>query len=76
MQMNPYANGRSGIGLFHTLRQLLEKSWEHNVSINQIVVDFKKTHYSIDRESLFYAMEDVASGIEETYGFTKNVEGL
>ena len=36
-----------------TVKNLLEKAWEHNVEIHQIFVDFQKTYDSIRRDKLY-----------------------
>jgi len=39
-----------------TVKNLLEKAWEHNVEIHQIFVDFQKAHNSIRRDKLYAIM--------------------
>jgi len=39
-----------------TVKNLLEKAWEHNVEIHQIFVDFQKAYDSIRRDKLYTIM--------------------
>ena len=40
-----------------TVKNLLEKAWEHNVEIHQIFIDFQKAYDSIRRDKLYLIME-------------------
>ena len=49
--------GRSTTDQIFTVKNLLEKAWEHNVEIHQIFVDFQKAYDSIRRDKLYAIME-------------------
>jgi hypothetical protein len=34
-------------------RQILEKKWEYNETVHQLVIDFKVAYYSVRREVLY-----------------------
>ena len=42
-----FRTGKSTIDQIFTVKNLLEKAWEHNVEIHQIFVDFQKAYDSI-----------------------------
>jgi len=50
--------GRSTIDQIFTIRQIMEKAWEFNISIHQLFVDFKQAYDSIDRKALFEILEE------------------
>jgi Reverse transcriptase (RNA-dependent DNA polymerase) len=60
--------GRSTIDQIFTIRQIMEKAWEYNVTIHQLFVDFKQAYDSIDRSALFMIMEE--------FGFPKKLINL
>ena len=35
------------------IRQILEKKWEHNETVHQLFIDFKKAYDSVRREALY-----------------------
>ena len=35
------------------IRQILEKKWEHNEAVHQLIIDFKKACDSVRREALY-----------------------
>jgi hypothetical protein len=39
--------------IFFCIRQILEKKWEYNETVHQLVVDFKKAYVSVRREVLY-----------------------
>src|SRR6201999_1518719 len=41
-----------------TIRQIMEKSWEFNITIHQLFVDFKQAYDSLDRNVFFSIMEE------------------
>jgi hypothetical protein len=43
------------------IRQILEKKWEHNGTVHQLFIDFKKAYDSIRREALYVIL--IESGI-------------
>lgn len=49
---------RSTIDQIFTVRQILEKAYEYQITIHQIFVDFKKAYDSISREALWQAMRE------------------
>lgn len=49
--------GRSTTNHISTLRRILEKSWEFNIDIHVLFIDFKQAYDSVKREELFKAME-------------------
>jgi sorting nexin-29 len=51
--------GRSTIDQLFTVKQILEKCWEHSIKVYQIYVDFKQAYDSINREMLYKIMYDV-----------------
>lgn len=50
--------GKSTTDQLFTLRQILEKTWEFNISTYQVFVDFKQAYDSIDRGTLLATMAD------------------
>jgi sorting nexin-29 len=51
-------NGSTTDQIF-TIRQMIEKHYEHNQDLHMLFLDFKQTFGSIDRHKLYQAMEDV-----------------
>jgi sorting nexin-29 len=43
-----FRKGRSNTDHIFTLRQVLEKAHEYNISLHQLYIDFKQAFYSID----------------------------
>ena len=43
------------------IRQILEKKWEHNEAVHQLLIDFKKAYDSVRREVLYNIL--IKSGI-------------
>jgi len=35
------------------IRQILEKKWEHNETVHQLFIDFKKAYDSVRREAMY-----------------------
>ena len=50
--------GRSTTDQIFTLRQIMGKAWERNVTIHQLFVDFKQAYDSIDRTAVFEIMTE------------------
>lgn len=50
---------RSTIDQLFTIRQLLEKSWEFNVNIHQLFVDFKQAYDSVNRIALYEILKQL-----------------
>jgi hypothetical protein len=46
---------RSATDQIFCIRQILEKKWEYNETVDQLFVDFKKAHDSVRRE-VFYSI--------------------
>ena len=51
-----FRTGKSTTDKIFTIKNLLEKAWEHNVEIYQIFVDFQKACDSIRRDKLYAIM--------------------
>ena len=51
-----FRTGKSTTDQIFTVKNLLEKAWEHNVEIYQIFVDFQKAYDSIRRDKLYAIM--------------------
>ena len=60
--------GRSTTDQIFTIRQIMEKAWEYNITIHQLFVDFKQAYDSIKRSALFAIMEE--------FGFPKKLINL
>jgi sorting nexin-29 len=58
--------GKSTSDQIHALRQILEKTHEHSVSMYHLFINFKAAYDSIDRDKLFEAMEEFQK-TKETY---------
>ena len=43
----------NAIGHIFSIRQILEKKWEHNEAVHQLFIDFKKACDSVRREALY-----------------------
>ena len=66
--MTPYANeiigeyqcdfrrNRSTIVHIFSIWQTLEKKWEHNNEVSQLIINFEKAYDSIKRESLYHIL--------------------
>lgn len=54
-----FRKNRSTTDQIFTIRQIMEKGWEHNTPIYQLLVDFKQAYDCIDREALYAAMEEL-----------------
>jgi len=48
--------GRSTTDQLFTIRQIMEKAWEYNITIHQLFVDFKQAYDSLYRNELFGIM--------------------
>lgn len=53
-----FRRGRSTTDQIFTLRQIMEKAWEFNISIHQLFVDFKQAYDSLERQPLFEIMNE------------------
>ena len=51
-----FRTGKSTTDQIFTVKNLMEKAWEHNVEIRQIFVDFQKAYDSIRRDKLYAIM--------------------
>jgi hypothetical protein len=55
--MGDYQRGfrcnRSTTDYIFCIRQILEKKWEHNEAVHQLIIDFKKAYNSVRREALY-----------------------
>jgi hypothetical protein len=51
-----FRTGKSTMDQIFTVKNLLEKVWEHNVETHQIFVDFQKAYDSIRRDKLYAIM--------------------
>jgi len=51
-----FRTGISTTDQIFTVKNLLEKAWEHNVEIHPIFVDFQKTYNSIRRDKMYAIM--------------------
>jgi hypothetical protein len=54
-----YRGERSTVDKIFTIRQILEKCSEHGKDTHHLYIDFKAAHDSIDRRSLYAAMEEL-----------------
>jgi hypothetical protein len=54
-----YRGERSAVDQIFTVRQILEKRGEHGKEIHHFFIDFKAARDSIDRRSLYAAMEEL-----------------
>jgi hypothetical protein len=52
-----FRQGRSTTNHIFTIRQILEKSYEYNISLHQLYIDFKQASDSIDRFQITEAMK-------------------
>jgi hypothetical protein len=41
----------------YCIRQILEKKWEYNEAVYQLVIDFKKAYDSVGREVVYNLIE-------------------
>jgi hypothetical protein len=48
-----FRRNRSTIDQIFYIRQILEKKWEHNGTVHQLFIDFKKAYDSIKREVIY-----------------------
>jgi hypothetical protein len=48
-----FRRNRSTIDHIFCIRQILEKKWEYNEAVNQLLIDFKKAHDSVRREVVY-----------------------
>ena len=48
-----FRRNRSTTDHIFSIRQILEKKWEHNEAVNQFFIDFKKAYVSVRREVLY-----------------------
>jgi hypothetical protein len=48
-----FRRNRSTMDQIFYIRQILEKKWEYNGTVNQLFIDFKKTYDSVKREVLY-----------------------
>ena len=54
-----FRRGRSTIDHIFTIRQLMEKYWEYNKEMWQLLIDFKQAYDSVHRESLWNIMAEM-----------------
>jgi len=54
-----YRGKRSTVDQIFTVRQILEKCGEHGKDTHHLFIDFKASNDSIDRRSLYAAMDDL-----------------
>ena len=52
-----FRKGRGCTDMIYTVRQLVEKSWEHQSKIWFVFIDLKKAYDSVPREALWMALE-------------------
>jgi hypothetical protein len=50
------------------IRQILEKKWEYNDTVHQLIIDFKKAYDSVRREVLYNILNE--------FGIPRKVIGL
>ena len=55
-----YRGERYTVDQIFAARQILEKCVEHGKDIHHLFIDFKTAHDSIDRRSLYAAMEELS----------------
>ena len=48
-----FRNKRSTIDHIFCIRQILEKKWEYNEEVHQLVIDFRRAYDSVRREVLY-----------------------
>jgi hypothetical protein len=48
-----YQRNRSATDHIFCIRQILEKKWEHNEAVYQLLIDFKKAYDSVKRQVLY-----------------------
>jgi len=48
-----FRRNRSTVDHIFCIRQMLEKKWECNAEVHQLIVDFKKAYDSVRREVLY-----------------------
>ena len=53
-----FRRNRSTTDHIFSIRQILEKKWEHNEAVNQFFIDFKKAYVSVRREVLYNILTD------------------
>jgi hypothetical protein len=51
-----FRRNRSTTDQIFYIRQILEKQWEYNGTVRQVLIDFKKAHHSVKREVLYNIM--------------------
>ena len=72
-----FRKGRSCADMIFTVRQLVEKSWEHRAKTFLVFVDLRKAYDSIPREALWVALKKLGvpdSMIELIRSFHHNME--
>jgi hypothetical protein len=47
-----FRRNRSTTDQIFCIRQILEKKWEHNETVHQLFIDFKKTYHSVKKAEL------------------------
>jgi hypothetical protein len=55
-----FRKNRSTSDQIFTIRQIMEKHYEHNQDLHMLFVDFKQAFDSIDRHKLYQAMDDMS----------------
>jgi sorting nexin-29 len=53
-----FRKGKSTVDQIHSLRQILEKTREYNISTFHLFIDFKAAYDSVKRDKLLMAMEE------------------
>lgn len=56
--------GRSTVDQIHTIKQIMEKSYEFNQDLFMLFIDYKQAHDSMVREELCIAIEDLGVPIK------------
>ena len=49
--------GRSTINQIFTVKQMLEKCWEYNISVNLALTDFRQAYDNVGREIIYEALQ-------------------
>jgi hypothetical protein len=53
-----FSEGQSATDHIFTIRQILQKSYEYNITLHQLYIDFKQAFDSIDRFQIIKAMKE------------------
>lgn len=54
-----FRKDRSTTNQLFTIRHLLEKLWEHNITLYHLFIDFKTTYDSIDQSAMWKALKEL-----------------